>query len=241
MPILAALGIVFPIIITAYGITDVIVTGAWKNWDWFDWIVNIGLVFLGFSPLLTAAFKALQALLVGGAFTAGKLATMGGVLGKIGTWIWAGYTSIKTIWQAMKITLFAKGSFLYNVAWYMGKIIKYLRKPYVIFGVLFASTLADGIGQRIYQIWGDLSLKAVDVAMSTFERFADEQGLHPIEESIAIIRGAKSSLPECFSAIWGAVGADVCIGLIISTFQYIMLYRAIREGYRLYGKFGDAR
>lgn len=241
MPVLALLGIVSGIVVAGFSITDIITTGAWKNWSWFDWIVNIGFILLSLSPLIGASFSALKAILVGGAINAGKLATMGGILGKIGTWIWAIWTSIKTIWQAMKMTLFAKGSFLYNVAWYMGKIIKYLRKPYVLFGVLFATSMADGIGQRIYQIWGGISMKAVDIAMSTFERFADEQGLHPIEESISIIRGAKSSLPECFTAIWGAVGADVCIGLIISTFQYIMLYRAIREGYRLYGKFGDAR
>lgn len=241
MPVLAALGIVLGIVVTGWSITDIIITGAWKDWSWFDWIVNIGFILLGLAPLIGAAFNALKAILVGGAFTAGKLATMGGLLGKVGTWIWAVYTAIRTIWQAMKITLFAKGSFLFNVGWYMGKIIQYLRKPYVLFGVLFATTMADGIGQRIYQLWGEVSMKAVDIAMSTFMSFADQQGLHPIEESIAIIRGAKSSLPECFTAIWGAVGADVCIGLIISTFQYIMLYRAIREGFRLYGKFGDAR
>lgn len=241
MPVLAALGIILGVVVTSYSITDIITTGAWKDWSWFDWIVNIGLVILGFAPLLGAAFNALRAILVGGAFTAGKLATMGGLIGKIATWIWAIKTAFSTWWAVCRKLLFAKGSFLYNVAWYMGRIVAYLKKPYVLFGVLFVSTLADGIGQRIYQIWGRLSMKAVDIAISTFQSFADEQGLNPVSQAVAIINDSKSSLPECFTAIWGAVGADVCIGLIISTFQYIMLYKAIREGYRLYGKFGDAR
>lgn len=241
MPVLATLGIILGIVVTGYSITDIITTGAWRDWDWFDWLVNIGLVVIGLLPLIGGAFNALKALLVGGAFTAGKLAAMGGILGAIGSWIWAVKTAIKVAWTVMKSHWFAKGTFLYNIGWYMGKIIQYLRKPWVLFGVLAASTMADGIGQRIYQLWGRLTMKAVDIAVSTFEGFASEQGLNPIGDAIAIINDSKSSLPECFTAIWGAVGADVCIGLIISTFQYIMLYRAIREGYRLYGKFGDAR
>ena len=59
---------------------------------------------------------------------------------------------------------------------------------------------------------------------------------NPISDSIAIMTGAKSSLPPCFTAIWGAVGASQCIGLIVTTFQYLALLSALRTGYRLYGK-----
>ena len=71
MPVLALLGIVSGIVVAGFSITDIITTGAWKDWSWFDWIVNIGFILLSLSPLIGASFNALKALLVGGAINTG--------------------------------------------------------------------------------------------------------------------------------------------------------------------------
>lgn len=241
MPVLAALGLLLSVVGVGYSVYDIISTGSWESWGFFDWVVNIGLILLAAFPLLGGVFTTLKGILVATGAGVGFFAKFA-IVTKLVDWLWAIKTALKTSWVFAAAHWFSRGGFLWSIGRAMGTILRLLKKPWVLGGVLFASTMADGIGQRIYQLWGQASLKAFDVMLSTFENFASESGIgNPVVEAANIIRGSKSALPECFTAIWGAVEADVCIGLVISTFQYCILLSAIAQGYRLYGRYGDSR
>lgn len=241
MPVLAALGLLLSTVVVGKSVYEIVSTGSWQSWGLFDWIVNIGLIVLSAYPLLGGVFATLRGLLVSAGAGVGLLGRFA-IITKIADWLWAIKTAYKTTWAFAAAHWFARGGFLWNVGKHMGTLLKLLKKPWVLGGILFASTMAEGIGQKVYQLWGQASLKAFDVMLSTFESFASENGIgNPVVEAANIIRGSKSALPECFTAIWGAVEADVCIGLVISTFQYCILLSAIAQGYRLYGRYGDSR
>ena len=68
----------------------------------------------------------------------------------------------------------------------------------------------------------------MSVAYDRVGAIMDDAGYgDPIGDAVMILRGAKETLPPCFTAVWGLVGASECIGLIITTFQYMFLLAAL--------------
>lgn len=221
-----------------YSVGDILATGSWRDWGFFDWVVNVGLSVLSLYPFVSIMplIGKIGALGFG---WIGKLLAKMPLIGKIATWIWALKTGLKVFFDMYLMKWFVKGGWLYNIGKAVAQLVGQLRKPWVLFGVLLLSSLADGIFSRIFQLWGDISLRAANAAFEMVSNALREGGYgNPISESIAIMTGAKSSLPPCFTAIWGAVGASQCIGLIVTTFQYLALLSALRTGYKLYGKNG---
>ena len=87
---------------------------------------------------------------------------------------------------------FVKGGWLYNIGRAVAQLVM-LRKPWV-FGVLLLSSLADGIFSRVFQIWGDISLRAANVAFEMVSRAMSEGGYgNPISDSIPDRCEVKSS------------------------------------------------
>ena len=217
------------------GIYDAISTGSWREWGVLDWLFNIAVCTLSIFPFFTAFRSA----------SAASAVTRGGILarlenvpfiGKIVTWIWAITTTFKTIWSVVMAPLFREGGFLYK----FGKAItsngKILKHPWVLFGLLLGSTFFDGILKTIFQGWNHLAMKAANLSFEVIGDIMDEDGIDPIHDITVILVEGKSNLPECFTAIWGAVGAGDCFGLIMTTFQYAFLVTALRNGFRLYGR-----
>lgn len=238
MGILGILGGALGLASVFYSVGDIITSGSWRDWNLFDWIVNIGLSVLSLFPFVST-LPILGRLSALGFGWIGKLLAKLPLIGKIASWFWALKTGLKVFFDMYLMKWFIKGGWLYNLGKAVAQLVGQLRKPWVLFGVLLLSSLADGIFARIFQLWGDISLRAANAAFEMVSNALREGGYgNPISDSIAIMTGAKSSLPPCFTAIWGAVGASQCIGLIVTTFQYLALLSALRTGYRLYGKNG---
>lgn len=221
-----------------YSLGDILASGAWKDWSLWQWIANIGqLLFCIFPFVSSIPMLGRVGAVVGGILA--KLLAKIPLVGSIASWIWAGWHAVKVFFNLYLMKWFVKGGWLYEMGKAVAKLVQYCRKPWVLFGLLLLSTFSDGILTRVFQLWGDLTMRAGSAAFEAVSRMMSEGGYgNPISESIAILTGAKSTLPPCFTAIWGAVGASQCIGLIVTTFQYIMLLSALRQGYKLYGKNG---
>lgn len=238
MGILGLLGGVLSLTTVVISVGEILVTGSWRDWGIFDWVVNVGMSVLSLLPFVGTIPMVGRISALGFAWLA-KLVSHVPLIGKIATMIWALRTGLRTFFDLYLMKWFVKGGWLYNIGRAVAQLVMQLRKPWVLFGVLLLSSLADGIFSRVFQIWGDISLRAANVAFEMVSRAMSEGGYgNPISDSIAILAGSKSSLPPCFTAIWGAVGASECIGLIVTTFQYLALLSALRVGYRLYGQNG---
>lgn len=242
--VMAALGVLMTVTTVlglGYSIYDIISTGSWREWGIFDWIMNIGLVAMSVwlhLPLLRNATAA-STVARGGIFA--KLEAIP-FLGKIFTLVWAIYHGFRVGIGYLIAPLFRKGGFFEkwgNVAATFGRIIK--KHPWVLAGILFLSSFADGIFRHLYQLWGDASLKAASIAYDRVGAIMSEDGYgDPVGNAVAIIRGAKEVLPPCFTQVWGLVGASDCWGMIMMTFQYMFLLAALLKGYRLYERYGGS-
>lgn len=231
---------VLTIVSLGYNIYDIISSGSWHDWTLFDWVCNIGLSALCLFPFFSAFRGASTAAAVARGGILAKLESLP-ILGKIFTWVWA-------IWHATRIgigyilaPLFASGGFFNKMGIGLATLGLIIKKPWVLAGLFFLSMTADGIFRNFYQLWGELSLRATSVALDRISAIMSQNGYgDPIGSSIAIMRGAKEVLPPCFTAVWGLVGASECIGLIISTFQYMFLLAALLKGFRVYKTYGGA-
>lgn len=221
-----------------YSFGDIMVSGAWKDWSLWQWVANIGQLLFCLFPFVSQfpMIGRLAAIAVG---WIAKLLSKLPLLGKLVTWIWALKTAFKTFFDLYLMKWFVKGGWLFNIGQGLAKLVQYMRKPWVLFGMLLLSTFSDGILTRLFQLWGDITMRAANAAFEAVTKMMSEGGYgDPISQSIAILTGAKSTLPPCFTAMWGAIGASQCIGLIVTTFQYLMLLSALRQGYKVYGKNG---
>lgn len=241
MPI-GVLGLAFGLLsLVGFGVSleQIIATGSWRDWTMFDWIVNIGLQLFLLFPI----FKLVKLVGTTAALSAGWLARLASkipLIGTIATWLWAGKTALKTFYELYMMKWFTKGGIFFELGSLAGFFLKLFKKhPILVFALVLLSSLADGVFSGIYQLWGDISIRAANAAFEAISKMMSEGGYgDPISETVAILSGSKSSLPPCFTSIWGAVGASECFGLVITTFQYMALLSSIRVGYRLYGKSG---
>lgn len=236
--ILGLVGAVAGGISFVYSFGDIMVSGAWKDWSLWQWVANIGQLLFCLFPFVSQIpmIGRLAAIAVG---WIAKLLSKLPLLGKLVTWIWALKTAFKTFFDLYLMKWFVKGGWLFNIGQGLAKLVQYMRKPWVLFGMLLLSTFSDGILTRLFQLWGDITMRAANAAFEAVTKMMSEGGYgDPISQSIAILTGAKSTLPPCFTAMWGAIGASQCIGLIVTTFQYLMLLSALRQGYKVYGKNG---
>lgn len=221
-----------------YSLGDIMVSGAWKDWSLWQWVANIGQLIFCLFPFVSTLPLIGRLAAVSAGWIAKLLAKMP-LLGKLVAWFWALKTGFKTFFDIYLMKWFVKGGWLFNMGKALAKLVEYCRKPWVLFGMLLLSTFSDGILTRLFQLWGDITMRAANAAFEAVSRMMSQGGYgNPISESIAILTGAKSTLPPCFTAVWGAVGASQCIGLIVTTFQYLMLLSALRQGYKVYGKNG---
>lgn len=236
--ILGLVGAVAGGISFVYSFGDIMVSGAWKDWSLWQWVANIGQLLFCLFPFVSQfpMIGRLAAIAVG---WIAKLLSKLPLLGKLVTWIWALKTAFKSFFDLYLMKWFVKGGWLFNIGQGLAKLVQYMRKPWVLFGMLLLSTFSDGILTRLFQLWGDITMRAANAAFEAVTKMMSEGGYgDPISQSIAILTGAKSTLPPCFTAMWGAIGASQCIGLIVTTFQYLMLLSALRQGYKVYGKNG---
>lgn len=224
------------VVATGVDVYQVISSGEYKNWSLYDWIVNIGLAALSFFPFLSS-FGALSKF--------GAL--LGGALWRFGSRI----PVIRDILANMSVVQLyrAKGAAAAaSSVWGKGKFMDkfgrglkmfkdfFVKHPWLSMGLVLLSAQSDGLFSHLFQMWGDISLRAAEVAFDKVSEMMSDKGYgNPVSEAVAIIDGSKGSLPECFTAIWGAVGASECIGLIITTFQYLFLLSSITMGFKLYG------
>lgn len=236
--ILGLVGAVAGGISFVYSFGDIMVSGAWKDWSLWQWVANIGQLLFCLFPFVSQfpMIGRLAAISIG---WIAKLLSKLPLLGKLVAWIWALKTAFKTFFDLYLMKWFVKGGWLFNIGQGLAKLVQYMRKPWVLFGMLLLSTFSDGILTRLFQLWGDITMRAANAAFEAVTKMMSEGGYgDPISQSIAILTGAKSTLPPCFTAMWGAIGASQCIGLIVTTFQYLMLLSALRQGYKVYGKNG---
>lgn len=242
MPIMAVLGSLVGIlgfVGFTVSVGQVIATGEWRDWSLFDWIVNIGfMVFMLYPIAQVGTLTGKLVAFVGGSLV--KLLSKVPLLSKIVDWLWAIKTAFKTFFDIYLMKWFVKGGIFYEIAHGVQTLLKFFTKhPILLFALMLMSSLAEGVASGLFQLWGDLSLRAANAAFEAVSRAMNDRGYgDPISESIAVLSGAKSTLPPCFTAIWGAVGASECIGLVVTTFQYLALFASLRVGYRLYGKNG---
>ena len=242
MPIMAVLGGLVGILgFVGFTVSmgQVIVSGEWRDWSVFDWIVNIGFMLFMLYPIAQAGtLTARIVAFLGG--TVARLLSRLPVLSKLVDWIWAIKTAFKTFYDIYLMKWFVKGGIFYEIGAGVQTLLKFFTKhPILLFAMMLFSSLADGVASGLFQLWGDLSLRASSAAFEAVSQAMQDRGYgDPISESIAILNGSKSNLPPCFTAIWGAVGASQCIGLVVTTFQYLALFASLRVGYRLYGKNG---
>lgn len=231
---LGAITAVLTIVTLGYNIYDIISTGSWQDWTLFDWICNIGLSALCIFPFFSAFRGATAAASVARGGILARLAYMP-VIGHIYSLIWG-------IWHGLRIGIgylvapfFAAGGFLNKLGISFATLGLIIKKPWVLMGLMLLSLTADGIFRNFYQLWGDLSLRAASVALDRVSAIMSDNGYgDPIGSAVAIMRGSKEVLPSCFTAVWGLVGASECIGLIITTFQYMFLLSALLKGFRVY-------
>lgn len=223
--------------VTGYSIYDIVSTGAWKSWGVLDWLANIGFTLLALNPI----YKALKAsVLVKSAVGGGLMAKLTKVplIGSLCVWVWEITSGFRMMIYKMLHPLLRKGGFLYELGrTSKGFVTTLTKRPWLIAAMFFASSMVDGIFQRIYQLWGDLTMRAANVMFEQVGKIMQDKGFgNPISEAISILDGSRSTLPPCFTAVWGTVGASECIGLIITTFQYLFLIAALRQGYKIYGR-----
>lgn len=242
MPIMAVLGGLVGILgFVGFTVSmgQVIASGEWRDWSLFDWILNIGFMVFMLYPIAQAG--TITARLI--AFIGGNLARLLSkvpLLSKIVDWLWAIKTAFKTFFDIYLMKWFVKGGIFYEIGNGVKTLLQFFTKhPILFFAMMLFSSLADGVASGLFQLWGDLSLRAANAAFEAVSKAMNDRGYgDPISESIAILNGSKSTLPPCFTAVWGAVGASECVGLVVTTFQYLALFASLRVGYRLYGKNG---
>jgi len=220
-----------------YSIYDILSTGAYKNWSIGDWCWNICYLLLMITPFFDVfgGFVKTITLIAGGI---GKLLMKVPLLGTLVSVAHSIYLGLKTAWEVWGLKLFAKGGWLYQFGKGVASLGRAIVKhPWLMFGLIFSTTMFDGILKRIYQLWGDLTLRAMNFMYERVASIMSDNGYgDPVSQAVGILNQSQGSLPPCFTAIWGAVGASECIGLIIATFQYLFLLAALVKGYKVYGK-----
>ena len=116
----------------------------WRDWNLFDWIVNIGLSVLALFPFVST-MPILGRICALGFGWIGKLLAKLPLIGKIASWLWALKTGLKVFFDMYLMKWFIKGGWLYNLGKAVAQLVGQLRKPWVLFTVLLLSSLADGI------------------------------------------------------------------------------------------------
>ena len=213
--LLGLLGGVAGFIGFSYSLADIVVSGAWRDWSLWQWVANIGQLLFCLLPFVNS-IPMVGTLVAGLGGWIARLLSHLPLLGKLVTWIWSIKTALRVFWEMYLMRWFVKGGWLFNIGKAVAKLVQYCRKPWVLFGMLLLSTLSDGIFTRLFQLWGDISLRAANAAFEAVSHAMSEGGYgNPISESIAILTGAKSSLPPCFTAIWGLWGLLLVSGLLL--------------------------
>lgn len=234
--ILGVIGTVAGVATVGNALINIISTGAWKSWGIGDWLFNIVCCVLAIWPFYST-FKGAAA--VGTAVGGGILGKLIGipVLGKIVGWVYGVYVIMKEAILLLINPFMTKGGFLWKIGQAIEKIGRGMMKhPWIAFGLLLSSQMFDGLMREIFQVYGDMSMRAASFMYENLSHImSDKRYGDPISDAIAILDGSRSTLPPCFTAIWGAVGATECIGLIITTFQYLFLYAALVKGFKVAG------
>lgn len=234
--VLGGLSLIMGVAGAGYTLYDIISTGAYKDFSVADWLWNIAYLLLMLNPIFSV---------LGGI---GKMvAVVGGVLGKLlmkvpllGAAVSLLYQTFKAIlfWLGINKHLWQKGGFFFRfgeVVASLGRAV--VKHPWIMFGLIFSSTMFDGILKRIFQLWGDLSLRAAGFVFDRVGQIMSDKGYgDPITQTVQMLDQSRSALPPCFTAVWGAVNASECMGLIITTFQYLFLLSALVKGYKVLGK-----
>lgn len=237
---LAVLGLLanVALVVTAgVGFYNAATSGSWRDWGILEWVVNIANMCFMIFPFFN----------VFGAFSKGAMAVGGGLvkllskvplIGRVATYVREVAYNLRTWSNKVVPGLFAEGGFLTNFGRRFSKLADLaLKHPYIAAGLIFASSTFDGIVQRMFQAWGDLSLKAANFAYERLGQIMSEDGYgDPVTQAVDMMNTSSTALPTCFVDIWGAVGASECIGLIVTTFEYMFLLSALLRGYKVYNK-----
>ena len=134
--VLGAIAAIFTTVGLGYSVYDIISTGAWHDWNLFDWIVNIGLCALSIFPFFSAFRGATTAAAVARGGILAKLESLP-LIGKVVTWVWAIYISIKEFLRLAVAPFFARGGFLFKMGTAFAIIARMAKKPWVLAGLLF--------------------------------------------------------------------------------------------------------
>lgn len=219
------------------GFYNAATSGSWHNWGILEWLGNIANMCFMLFPIYNvfgAAAKGVMA--VGGGLV--KLLEKIPLVGRMTTYVRETAYILKMWANKVVPGLFANDGFLTKFGKRWSKLADLaLKHPYIAAGLIFASSTFDGIVQRMFQAWGDLSLKAANYAYERLGKIMSEEGYgDPVTQAVDMMNTSSSALPTCFVDIWGAVGASECIGLIITTFEYMFLLSALLRGYKVYSK-----
>ena len=188
----------------AYTIYDILTTGAYKNWSIGDWLWNIAYLLLMLNPFFDV-FGGLAKTVVAIAGGLGRLLMKVPLLGTLVSLVHSIYLGFKTAWEVWGLRLFAKGGWLYNFGKGVASLGRgIIKHPWLMFGLIFSTTIFDGVLKRIYQLWGDLSLRALNFAYERVGEIMTDKGYDdPIGQAVAILDQSQNSLPPCFTSIWG--------------------------------------
>lgn len=236
---LAILGVILSavsVVSVVGGVAHAFASGTWKDWGVLEWLANVVALCLAFLPYFNV-FKWgwTSVVAIGGG--AMRLLSRIPLLGTIVGYLHSFWILLSTFVWYLGRAFYTKGSWLYNFGSRMADFARFIGKhPWIVFGLMFASTMFDNIIRHIFQMWGDLSLKAANFAYERLSSIMSSGGYgDPVTEAANMLDSASNSLPYCFTAIWGAVGASECIGLIIMTFQYIVLVYALSKSFAVAG------
>lgn len=237
LAVLGVLANVALVVSAGVGFYNAATSGSWHNWGILEWVANIAnMCFMIFPFFNVFSAFAKGAMAVGGGLA--SLLSKVPLIGRVATYV-RETAYILRMWANKVLPgLFAEGGFLTNFGKRFSKLADLaLKHPYIAAGLIFASSTFDGIVQRMFQAWGDLSLKAANFAYERLGKIMSDDGYgDPVTQAVDMMNTSSSALPTCFVDIWGAVGASECIGLIITTFEYMFLLSALLRGYKVYSK-----
>lgn len=215
---------------TLFSIGSTIASGDWKNWGVLDWLGNIGLTIMCLFPILSTLRTAAVAgsLQIGSVL--GKLSTLpliGGLFSKLYELV----ELAKPTYTGLMGKIFSKGGFFDRLGKEGGVLGKIKKHPWVTAGLLVSSTMFDSVLGNVFELWGNLSLKAGDKLWGVIDKLTTSMGSgNPMGELASVITSGKANLPPCVIQVWGALDSSTLIGMVITTLQYMFIVVAIRNG-----------
>lgn len=217
---------------TGYSVYDIISSGSYQNWSIWDWLFNIGTTLFGFYPFLSGVKVASVAKV--GLFT--RILNWLENIPFVGKFFGVLFT-IKNLFVKTYDNIFgkllAKGGFLFEGGKALSALAKLVKHPILLFGLIASSSLFDGILQTIFRLLGNLTLKLADTMWKAISTSGVE---NPSGDIAQVVTQSAQGLPPCVTAMWGACGASVCVGMVLATLEYILLLNAIAKGYYFYSR-----